>query len=129
MIPFSRQRVIAVSPFFAAVALQLWVMFVESAAGITSFDLALFIWTLLPYCLAAWVAVRGTSPWPGFIAGVVAFLFDLFIFQSVFLAPEGSTAALALLFAPLWNLVLFVPAALLIGRWAFRDRTATSPAL
>lgn len=51
----------------------------------------------------------------GFAAG--ALIGDLHMHYSVFIAPKGFTAALGLLFMPLWNLLIMGPVGALVG-WA-----------
>ncbi|MBA2961940.1 MULTISPECIES: hypothetical protein [Ramlibacter] len=79
------------------------------SAGGTLFLLGLLLWSCLPYAL--WAAVAVVRHQPGLaVGGAVATLaFDFYMHYSVFVAPSGSTAALGLLFAPLWNLLLFGP--------------------
>jgi hypothetical protein len=77
-------------------------------AGIL-FLLALFLWSCLPY--AIWTVVarwRGQSA-PAVGASLGTLAFDCYVYYGVFIAPTGSTASLALLFAPLWNIVVFGP--------------------
>lgn len=78
-------------------------------ASATLFLAGLFLWSCVPY--AVWTAVavvrRQAAPAVGGAIGTLAF--DAYMHYSVFVAPSGSTAALGLLFAPLWNLILFGP--------------------
>ena len=73
------------------------------------FVIGLFIYSLSPYTAAAVFAFfRPTArAAAGFAAG--ALLGDLFMHYSVFIAPKGSTAAVGLLFMPIWNLFLLGP--------------------
>ena len=69
----------------------------------------LLVWSLVPYLVWASVALIKRHMDPA-IGGAAATLgFDLYMHYSVFVSPTGSTAALGLLFAPLWNLLLFGP--------------------
>lgn len=58
----------------------------------------------------------------GYGALAVPVLIDLMTFFSVFVSPQGSTAGLAMLFTPLWNLLVFVPLGAAVGRWV-RNRS------
>lgn len=73
------------------------------------FLVGFLLWSCLPYLIWIIVAILKEQPKPalGAILGTLAF--DLYVHFSVFVAPESSTAALGLLFAPLWNLILFGP--------------------
>jgi chromate transport protein ChrA len=56
------------------------------------------------------------------IAGaIVALLFDLVTHYDAFVNPKGSTAALALIFVPLWNTLVFSPVAIFVA-WLFLRR-------
>ena len=91
--------------------------FVFRADGIWSIFVLGLAFSLTPYAVAAILAYFGrmASSALGFAAG--ALLGDLFMHYSVFIAPKSSTAALGLLFMPLWNLLLLGPIGMLFG-WA-----------
>jgi hypothetical protein len=55
---------------------------------------------------------------------VVAFVFDLIATFDVFVHPTGSTAALALIFVPLWSALILCPAVMLILWLIVRRRRA-----
>jgi membrane protein implicated in regulation of membrane protease activity len=59
---------------------------------------------------------------PALAGAVVALLFDLLAHYEVFVHPTSSTAALALLFAPLWNTLVFSPIAILLTWQILRRR-------
>jgi len=74
------------------------------------------LWALVPYvlcaCLAMFRALRLAA-----IAGTGAtLLFDLWIHYTVFVHPTSSTAALALIFAPLLTSLVIAPVVTL-GVW------------
>ena len=100
---------------------------VVAAAGLHAYEnmyksagdpsLGFFLWPMVPYaaCLAL-------SAFPGtrvavIAGGALALAFDFWGYYSVFVNPESSTAALNLLFIPLWNTIIVVPAATFIT-WA-----------
>ncbi|MEZ5514316.1 MAG: hypothetical protein R3F58_10650 [Steroidobacteraceae bacterium] len=69
----------------------------------------LLLWSLVPYAVWAGLAILKGQPAPAVGASLATFGVDLFWYYSAFVAPQSSTAALGLLFAPMWNLVLFGP--------------------
>jgi hypothetical protein len=95
--------------------LHVYVAFFKSEGGASSFSMGLMVWSWLPYLVSAllfFVVRRTLIP----LCGVVlALVIDALNYYSVFIIPQSSTAALGLLWIPLWNLVLFMPAGLLVG--------------
>lgn len=81
----------------------------EQAQAPDSFSMGWLLWALMPYavCLAA-SAVPVTRT-PSIVGVTVVLIFDLWIHYSVFISPAGSTAALVLIFAPLWSALVFAP--------------------
>lgn len=67
------------------------------------------LWSCLPYLACAFVAVVKKKPLFALGGALGTFAFDLYMYYSVFIHPVSSTSALGLLFAPLWNLLLFGP--------------------
>ena len=101
----------------AGCLLQLYTFAFKADGGWSLFVVGLFAFSLTPYVVAAIVARVGrmASSALGFAAG--ALIGDLYMHYSVFIAPKGSTAALGLLFMPLWNLLILGPVGALLG-WA-----------
>lgn len=73
--------------------------------------MSLFFGGMFPYVLSVMFTMYRRSLWPAVASTAAPLLFDLFLYYSVFIEPGGSTAALALIFAPFWNLILVVPVA------------------
>jgi len=73
------------------------------------FLVGFLLWSCLPYAIWVYVAVVQRQPAPALGCAVGSLFFDLWVHYSVFIGPTRSTAALALLFAPVWNLILFGP--------------------
>ena len=94
-----------------AVALHLYENLVK---GTGPFSLAWFAWATFPYALALAISCVRPVKRAATAGAVAALLVDLWAHHSVFVAPGGSTASLALLFAPLWNSLIVVP----VGTWA-----------
>ena len=111
----------------AGCLLHLYTFAFKAEGGWSLFVVGLFAFSLTPYAVAAMLARFGrmASSALGFAAG--ALIGDLYMHYSVFIAPKGSTAALGLLFMPLWNLLVIGPGGALIG-WAiarFTDKRST----
>jgi hypothetical protein len=81
------------------------------------FSVALWLWSLAPYIVATIILVRFRHAHAATGALVVPIPLDLMTFFSVFVSPQSSTAGLAMLFTPLWNLLMFVPLGAAVGRW------------
>ena len=81
-----------------------------------------FLWAMLPYavCVAVWA--RSAVGVPALAGVAIAFAFDLVAHYDVFVKPTRSTAALAMIFVPLWSALLFCPAAMFVGWLAVRRR-------
>ena len=101
----------------AGCLLHLYNFAFKADGGWSLFVVGLFAFSLTPYAVAVMLARFGrmASSAVGFAAG--ALIGDLYMHYSVFIAPKGSTAALGLLFMPLWNLLIIGPVGALIG-WA-----------
>ena len=90
-------------------------------------SLGFFLWPLTPYALCLVVAGVSISSIPAVAGALTALLFDLDAHNHVFVHPTSSTAGLALLFVPLWNLLVFSPLAML-GTWLLlRLRAKANP--
>jgi len=73
------------------------------------FLIGLLLWSCLPYVIWASVAVWRNQPKPAVGAAIGMLVFDCYTYYCVFIAPTGSTAAVGLLFAPRWNLLVIGP--------------------
>lgn len=110
-----------------ALALHAYEAFVESSGGVSLVSLGFFLWPLTPYALCLVVAGVSISSIPAVAGALTALLFDLDAHNHVFVHPTSSTAGLALLFVPLWNLLVFSPLAML-GTWLLlRLRAKANP--
>jgi hypothetical protein len=95
--------------------------------GNAVFRAALCAWSLAPYGVL-WLASRRRASGAGVCAGaLLILLLDTVTFWSVFIAPQHSTAALGLLWAPLWNLLCVTPLALVLDAWLARRRQRRPP--
>lgn len=105
----------------AGVALHLYTALfkAEGGSGAIAFLIGLLLWSSAPYAIAA-VLARGRHVVWALGAAAACLAADLFMHYTVFFAPKGSTAALGLLFMPLWNLVVIGPAGALLCWLAHR---------
>jgi len=90
-------------------------------AKASEFSLGLLAWALSPYVLALLLSCFRSTRGAAVAGAAAALCFDALAFYSVFIRPTSSTASLALLFAPLWNLLVFVPGATWLA-WKIRGR-------
>jgi len=109
--------------------LHLYTVLFKAEGPFNSFLLGLLLWSWLPYAAPLLFLLRWRSGYSALGAALLALTVDLLVFYTAFIRPRSSTASLALLFAPLWNLLLFVPFWALIG-WllsrVLRSATASS---
>ncbi|WP_373988367.1 hypothetical protein [Duganella sp. BuS-21] len=91
--------------------------------GNGAFRVALCAWSLAPYLLLAAVLQRRGGAGISLLAGAaLMLLLDAATFWSVFVAPQSSTAALGLLFAPLLKLFCIAPLSIAAEAWLGRQR-------
>jgi hypothetical protein len=104
-------------PVAAGVLLHLYTVIFQADGGLSLFGLGLLAYSLVPYAVATALAryPRTAAGATGFATG--ALVGDLYMHYLAFIAPMSSTAALGLLVAPFWNLVLLRPVGAAIG-WA-----------
>lgn len=106
-----RWRQLACAVCAVGVALHAVTALVMSAGPVGTFTLQLFALSCLPYLAMFVLATSLKRPIPGAAGASAALIADAGMFWSVFVQPKGSTAALGLLFMPVWNLLLIAPAA------------------
>jgi hypothetical protein len=104
------------------VALHVYIDLFLSDRPVSLFGLAgVILWPSLPYVLCV-VALRYWGPMAAIGGGLVALGLDAASVYIVFIRPASSTAPLALLFVPLYSLVVFTPLGLAVGRLTDRWR-------
>jgi hypothetical protein len=109
--------VVAIVPLVLGIALHLYEHVALSDNG---FSLGFFLWSILPYGMCVAGLAMSWNPLPVGFAATVALMFDLVAHYSVFVHPTNSTAPLILLFAPLYDALLWIPAAMLLAHLARR---------
>lgn len=115
---------IAIVAAVAEMLLHAWTAVFMAEGGVSAFSLGLFVWSSLPYLACLLIALRARRPWMGLCGALAALCVDWAMYYSVFIAPGSSTAALGLLVAPLINLVVVVPVAVLLAYLLGRLRAA-----
>src|SRR5262245_3901552 len=111
------------------VLLHAYTAFFKAEGPFSGFLLGLMLWSWLPYIGSAVLLLVWKNAHVAFGAALFALGADMVAFYSAFINPTSSTAALGLLFMPLWNLLLFAPVGALLG-WLIskRARPAREPA-
>lgn len=108
----------------AGVLLHAYTLIAYPAPGYAAFLVGLFIWSCAPYAVALVVVPKLVSKIGAACFATACLLADFYFHWSVFLHPRSSTASLALLVAPLWNVAVFGPLGAglgwLLGRFFFR---------
>ena len=87
-----------------------------------SFPLGLWLWSLAPYLVAGLLLWVWRVPCAALGALILTAPVDAATFCGVFIEPQGSTAAVGLFAAPLWNLAVFMPTGAITGWWVCRRR-------
>jgi len=103
--------------------LHAYTAFFNSDVGPDSFTLGLMAWSFLPYLVVLVLLYVLRQPLIPLCAVIPILLLDLVNYYFVFVRPQSSTAAIGLLWMPLWNLVIVMPIGLLVGWLIQRART------
>jgi hypothetical protein len=111
----------ALLPIMLAIGLHLYEHLALSDNG---FSPGFLLWSLLPYGVCVAGLAAGLHPASLAFAASVALAFDLLAHYGVFIHPTSSTAPLILLFMPIYNAVLWVPAAMLVAHLVRRRLAA-----
>lgn len=107
-----------------ATALILFGLALHSYIGLakaTSFSLGFWLWGLSPYLPGALLLRPVRQPFAAAGALVLPTLLDIANYHAVFIQPQSSTAALGMIFTPLWSLLLFAPLGAVVG-WCWGRR-------
>jgi len=120
----SASRIAALAVMSMAVLLHAY----EQVANSTPPSIGWFLWSMLPYGVCLLFLLRSRSGVPGATGAGVALVWDAITHYEVFVHPTSSTAALALIFVPLWSALLFSPIAMLIAWLVVRKRPRVSAA-
>jgi hypothetical protein len=115
----TKSRIFGIGVVAVAAALHAYEELAKSSAP----SLGWFVWSMVPYGVCLIVLLRAKSGIPGAFGSSIALALDLIAHYNVFVNPKSSTAALALLFVPLWSALVFAPAAMVVTWLAIRRRT------
>ena len=110
----ARPRMLVICLALVAAALHIYQAVWTPSGEPTSptFIVGLTLWSMTPYFLCILVASISKSSAPATAGATIALCSDLWTHYLVFVAPTSSTAGLALMFTPLWNLLIFSPIAM-----------------
>ena len=109
-------RGLATIPIAIGVLLHAYTVLFLAEGAFGFFQIGIFFWSCLPYAICVVMWKYGWTA-PAAFGATFAGAADLWMHYQVFVAPRGSTAALGLLFMPLWNLFIVVPLGALLGSW------------
>jgi hypothetical protein len=93
------------------------------AAGTSGARVAFYVWGMTPYGLCLAISCLGTLRVAPAVGGALALAVDALVHREVFIAPQGSTSGLLLLFVPFWNNLVIVPAGTIVAWLIFRRRS------
>jgi hypothetical protein len=113
--PITSSRWIALGLVAAGVALHFYIEGFKQVSALSEFSLGSFLYSCAPYVLVTLVILFARTPFPGLVGGAAALTIDLMTYWSVFISPTSSNVGLALLWMPLWNLLIFVPLGIGVG--------------
>jgi len=95
----------------------------EQLAKSSSPSLGWFLWSMVPYGVCLVALLRSKSGIPGALGALIALALDLVTHYDVFVNPRGSTAALGLIFVPLWSTLIFAPVTMVVAWFVVRRRS------
>jgi len=124
----SLEKIVRPSPYVCAlvvagVLLHLYENLVKSSGGFSS---GFLLWSSMPYLLTLCLSSFKSTKDAAIAGGALALSFDAFAYHDVFVDPRNSTVGLALIFVPLWNILIVVPAGTFLTWIVLRKRAARS---
>jgi len=93
----------------------------------SAFDVRYWLWSISPYLLVALLLWRGRWPCAALGAALLPVICDMAVHYAVFHTSGSSTAAVALIMMPFWNLVVVLPVGAALG-WLIDRRHRSKPA-
>ncbi len=109
-------RIVTLIIIAAAMLLHVYVgYFKASGEPYLLLQWGLIVWAWLPYLVCLLLAVGKRNPLMPLCGALLPLFLDLMTYYLVFINPTSSTAAIAWVVMPLWNLILFMPFGLLTG--------------
>jgi hypothetical protein len=110
---------------FVALALALH-LYENLAKSSGLFSYGWLIWALVPYSLVLALSCFASTRTAVIAGAVMALVIDAWTHYGVFIEPKGSTAALALIWIPLWNTIIVIPLATFVARLIMRHRQSVA---
>jgi len=96
------------------------------AEGPSNAGVAFYIWGMAPYGLCLAISCIGTVRAAPAAGGALALAVDVLVHREVFMAPQGSTSAMLLIFVPFWNNLVLVPAGTIVAWLILRRRSQSA---
>jgi len=96
------------------------------AEGPSDAGVAFYLWGMTPYALCLAMSCLGTLRAAPAIGGALALAVDVLVHREVFIAPQGSTSGLLLIFVPFWNNLVIVPAGTIVAWLILRRRSQSA---
>jgi hypothetical protein len=121
-VPERAARLGAIALIALGVLLDFYALMIKSSPGATAFTLFLMLWLWSPYFVCAWIVRKGRFMIGALFSAAMILALDIADYDAVFMSPKHSTAALALFFAPICSLFIFIPSGLIIGWLVERKR-------
>lgn len=107
-------RKVTIGLLGVGILLHLDTVFFRAEGGFNEFLLEVLVWSLVPY-FVLFALLRWKKRVRVLCATAVVLLVDIGTYLMVFVFPQSSTGPLALLWMPLWNLVLSIPIGIGVG--------------
>ena len=105
----------AATTIIALVLIHVGSLLLAAEGPVDGFLVGLLVASALPYALCLALLRWKKSVGPALGGTIAIVLLDAWMYWSVFISPRGSTAALGLLFAPLWKLFMPLPLGAALG--------------
>lgn len=106
---------IALAVVVLGVLFHVYIAFMEAEGGPSVFSIGLMLCSWIAYLVSALLAFRIRRAIIPLCGAVLPLVSDVICYDSVFLHPSSSTAAITLLIMPIWNLLAALPLGLVVG--------------
>lgn len=104
-------RIITYVLVLAGIVLHMETALIESSTA-DLMSAGLFLWSTLPYALIFFLR---RFRYGSLCAVLTVLIFDVWTYLRVFVFTGASTDAIALMFVPLWNIIVVIPLSYFIG--------------
>jgi hypothetical protein len=111
----------------AVVALAAFLHAIECfAEGPSNAGVAFYIWGMTPYGLCLVISCLGTLRAAPAVGGALALAVDVLVHREVFMAAQGASSGMLLIFVPFWNNLVLVPAGTVVAWLILRRRSQSA---